>query len=376
MPAKKKTPQGMGPRKLTEGEAEVLAEQLLRERAVEARAIRVLGKQTFIERATEAELRDLIEGTAVRDAILDELRKSMTPVRPWPRTRAALRGEEEMVLLTSDWQLGTLLVNEVGDIGGAGFTTAIAEERIRRMVARTILLQQRYRTQRLTIAVGGDMVEGDGSPGSSIFKQQSGQVEHGGVISQMLNVSRIMAEVVRALAPHFESVRVCSVPGNHARVSDGSTWHGANSFDYAALEHARALCQLIPNAVWHNATTFYQFIELTGGQTAMLVHGDDMKSSSKKSMLEYAAKWKALAKRDFALLLTGHHHQFQVVTGSDVTVLVNGAVPGLSSFSVKSLSVGNEPTQVVLVVGASGIEAIHPLVLDAPRPAAGVVRAA
>jgi hypothetical protein len=138
---------------------------------------------------------------AAHDAML-----SHGPVPPVPApAKDRRRKKPEVALLHStDWQLGKQTLT---------YNSAECERLVKQSIEKTISITNIQRSDHpvrdCVLMLGGDLVEN-----TTIFPSQVYEVDSD-VMTQFVEVSRIIIDITRTLLANFEKVTVICEPGNH-----------------------------------------------------------------------------------------------------------------------------------------------------------------
>lgn len=158
----------------------------------------------------------------------------------------------------------------------------------------------------VTIAFGGDMVEGLFNFPSQAFEIDSTLFE------QYVNVSRLVVDVVRFALANYEKVTVVPEWGNHGRIgSKRDNVPRSDNFDRMCYELAHQLLQGEKRLVWQDCPEDIQRIEI-GNYRALLIHGDEVGRNgfaSPGAIVQHANKWRSGSYPwEFRDVYIGHYH--------------------------------------------------------------------
>jgi hypothetical protein len=158
----------------------------------------------------------------------------------------------------------------------------------------------------VTIAFGGDMVEGLFNFPSQAFEIDSTLFE------QYVNVSRLVVDVVRFALANYEKVTVVPEWGNHGRIgSKRDNVPRSDNFDRMCYELARQLLAGEKRLTWQECPEDIQRIEI-GNYRALLIHGDEVGRNgfaSPGAIVQHANKWRSGSYPwEFRDVYIGHYH--------------------------------------------------------------------
>lgn len=337
-------------------DAEVAAAVGITTAAAKSRRNRLHGKTYHVDSEDRSSLLKLVKQAAWQDRLIDAVREAASsPLKPLPKVALKKAGEREHALQLSDLQFGEHLT-EAQSAGLARYDSALAEQRVAMLAEKVIAVQERDRVKRLNVWMEGDLVEG-----TTIYASQSFYVDSH-VVSQTIEVGRVLAQFLRTVAPYYDEIVVDGVLGNHGRIS--KEMPVAANMDLLAMKYMEALVADIKNVRTRiQDKTFYAIVERFG-RRYLLVHGDDVVMSL-TGFKTAVRKWRDLVGQ-VDVVLVGHHHT-SVVTP---TLVVNGSFVGPSEYSLKTMGESSQAAQNLLTVSAAGIESVQQLSLETePRRA-------
>lgn len=335
-------------------------------------------------KAQEREMRRLVERRAVIEEWRDAIREAALTVDPPPTWDVGGFGpgdEETAVLILSDVHYGQSTPARIN----AGWThTPKVVERQFEALARAVLKIWDLRRQsmpwrNLVILRLGDMVDGDGMRAS-----QARQVEPI-VVKQTAEVARLEAAFIQACLQAFDTVRVESVPGNHARTSPKPGVAGlaeldpADSYDWLSAEFLRATLAPAIEAGRVEIKNHESYWAVTDvmGHRVILEHGSSLRGGGSWGGLPYysidraAAAYREL-EGPFTVLAFGHYHRPYVLpAGFGGLVVGNGSFAPTTPFVAGSKHRATRPSQTLLSIHPrKGVTMITHLYLDTQREAA------
>lgn len=294
----------------------------------------------------------------VRDLeIIQNFREATARVKPRYRPRVFKAKEaaspHEHVLLLSDLHAGEV-VTEEEVLGLNSYNWQIMLDRLEK-IQKSILSFQAHRpypVKKLNVWMLGDMISG------SIHEDLEVTNEFGHEQS-VVQLGHDLAVWLEEFVPHYESISVSGVVGNHARrhrkprakraATDNSDWTV-----YKFLE------------VYHrdNSAFDFNFPEakfadtiVAGGWRALLIHGDGIRSTMVDvpfgGIIRYSQKLEAQfhkAGRPLDLICCGHWHTMNAVDGIGTKLYINGAVKGADEYSLQRFGSARPPGQLLLTM--------------------------
>ena len=234
---------------------------------------------------------------AAHDAML-----SMGGVPPVPTPTKDIRKKrgEVALLHSTDWQLGKQTLT---------YNTKECERLVKQSIEKTIKIANIQRAdhpvKEIVLMLGGDIVEN-----TTIFPAQVYEVDSD-IMTQFVEASRILIDIVRILLANFEKVTVVCEPGNHGRIGKFG--------------------ELPKDIKWGTASTIVRF-------------ADRWKSGAYKFFDEVDNITKGFNFRD---LYIGHYHQHQSwnMANGEGSVFMSGAVETGNRYARDLLASNGEPSQ-------------------------------
>jgi hypothetical protein len=212
------------------------------------------------------------------------------------------KGKAEVALWhMTDWQ---------GAKRTTSYNSEIMRERVldfaEKAVRITDIQRADHPVREVTIAFGGDMVEGLFNFPSQAFEIDSTLFE------QYVNVSRLVVDVVRFALANYEKVTVVPEWGNHGRIgSKRDNVPRSDNFDRMCYELARQLLAGEKRLTWQECPEDIQRIEI-GNYRALLIHGDEVGRNgfaSPGAIVQHANKWRSGSYPwEFRDVYIGHYH--------------------------------------------------------------------
>ena len=262
---------------------------------------------------------------AAHDAML-----STGPIPPVPTPKKDSRAKKAEVALlhSTDWQLGKQTLT---------YNSKEAERLIKQSIEKTIRIadihRQDHPVKEVVLMLGGDLVEN-----TTIFPSQVYEVDSD-VMSQFVDVSRILIDITRTLLANFEKVTVVCEPGNHGRIGKFGELPKDINWDKLAYMFAGQALKDEKRLTWQMSKEDIQRVVI-GNYKALLIHGDEIRWGTASTIVRFADRWKSGAYKffdeveqitkgfDFRDLYIGHYHQHQSwnMANGEGSVFMSGAV--------------------------------------------------
>ncbi|MEU3052219.1 hypothetical protein [Streptomyces griseus] len=258
------------------------------------------------------------------------------------------RGEEYAVALLSDLQTGKLTPD---------YNSVVCADRVMRYARRIVRLAEIQRlhhpVRHCVIPMLGDMVEG-----VDIFPGQQWLIDST-LYDQLFNTTpALLADFVRYLLAHFDTVTVYAVDGNHGRIGRRGQFGPMDNADRMLYRILAMLLRDEPRFQLkmtdpQGERNWYQVMEL-GSYSALLIHGDQIRGHS-------GFPWYGLGKKvngwgsggipeRFGDVFMGHYHQLGRIPLNQRSVWCNGSTESTNTFASETLAAQSEPSQWLLFV--------------------------
>ena len=233
------------------------------------------------------------------------------PVVPAPKKDSRSKRGEVALLHSTDWQLGKHTLT---------YNTKECERLVKQSVEKTIRIANIQRAdhpvKEIVLMLGGDIVEN-----TTIFPAQVYEVDSD-VMTQFVEASRILIDIVRILLANFEKVTVICEPGNHGRIGKFGELPKDINWDKLTYMFAGQALRDEKRLTWQMTKEDIQRVTI-GNYKALLIHGDEIRWGTASTIVRFADRWKSGAYKffdevdeitkgfDFRDLYIGHYHQHQ-----------------------------------------------------------------
>lgn len=258
------------------------------------------------------------------------------------------------ILCLGDWHYGEVV--RPSEAGGYEFNAAIAEDRIRRAVEKTVSLTRDalagLEYPGIIVALLGDMTSGALHPELAESDEYS-------VFMAILRVRDLLVGAIRALADEFGRVFVPTAVGNHGRAFDRkprAKGYAERNSDWLVYQLVAREFQNDPRVtvmVPDSGETVFRVY----GRTFLLTHGDQLGTRGGDGIIGalgpiMRGSMKTLRSVqslgvDVDHLIVGHWHQSIHLP----QVTVNGTIKGPDEYALKLLRApAEDPSQTLMVV--------------------------
>lgn len=306
-----------------------------------------LARQLYETKHKHADYLETVE-EAVRDAIAGI---SLAPV-PNPFDTApdewSIGREEYAVALLSDLQTG----KRTPDYDSTTCRTRVMQY-ARKIVDLSDIQRLHHPVRHCIVPMLGDMVEG-----VDIFPGQQWLIDST-LYAQLFNTTpTLLADFVRYLLAHFETVTVYAVDGNHGRIGRRGQFGPMDNADRMLYRILALLLRDEPRFRLvmtdpEGERNWYQVMSL-GKYSALLIHGDQIRGHSGFPWYGLGKKvngWGSggIAER-FDDVFMGHWHQLGRIPLNQRSVWCNGSTESTNTFAAETLAAQSEPSQWLLFV--------------------------
>lgn len=289
---------------------------------------------------------------AVWQAVTDAVgQQTIKPVKA-PRLAAPKgAGEPEVaVALLSDLQTGKITPD---------YNTDVCRDRVMRYAEKVVSITRVQRADHpvseCVVPLLGDLVEG-----VDIFPGQQWLIDST-LYRQVFDTTPvIVADFLRFLLAHFDTVRVEAVQGNHGRIGRKGVFGPEDNADRMVYRVVKLMMRDEPRLTFNMADpdgerAWYKIMRI-GEYSAMLIHGDQIRGSM-------GYPWYGLGKKihswgsgglgadsDFKDVMLGHWHQTARIPLNHRTVWQNGSTESTNTFASEMLAAQSDPSQWLLFV--------------------------
>ena len=215
----------------------------------------------------------------------------------------------------------------------------------------------------LVVPLLGDMVSGD-------IHQELRETNQDHTMGQMIRGANLIAQALMFMAPHFKTVRVPCVVGNHGRMTQKPPAKDKYvNWDYMLYQWVAAFCREQSNIEFEIPKSFFHVFSVCN-RNILIMHGDSMKGkaatadvlrtlTSMRTVLQYRTGLEeevSIGQSNeedfngatfFDSAFMGHYHrvdEFDIGTGE---AHICGCMKGGDEYALNQLSVISKPKQLV-----------------------------
>ena len=284
-------------------------------------------------REYNAKLREESHFENLRDVMIDTIKNSGNVISHSYRNLVSdytIPNPVEASLLISDIHYGIEINNPINR-----FNKLIAQERLEILSEKTLEYCAVNQVQKLNVCILGDCISG--------LIQLTARVEQEeDVITQIIDISELLSEMIAKFARIIPEIRVFTVYGNHGRsISDKKS--NVNRENYERLIYHYINTKIDIDNVQFISSDVYDYLTANiGGKNIVMEHGD----KGSKCVSDYT---NILGYKPDEIY-RGHYHRFSVINDNDTRVITNGSVCGTDDYAL-SLRKATKPSQTLIVYG-------------------------
>lgn len=300
----------------------------------EVQRLELLKQEVYKEKCKlqdqKREYNKLLRQTARYEHIIDICKEKIEELEPIElnSTYNPNPTNTEAVLIISDFHYGLEVDNVINE-----YNTEIAKERLETLLKKTIYYCSLNKVQKLHIGLAGDLICG-------AIHLQSRVAAEEDLISQVINVSELLAQFINKLKAHIPEVKVWGVIGNHSRVNaDKKSNMPAENFERLIFKYIELR---LPNVtVGTNGLEDWVAFKVKD-ETVFMTHGDkDKLNNIKLHAVNLLGK---VPDR----IYFGHIHHLNIKDDNGTEIVVNGSIVSVDEYAM-GLRCNTKPYQILQV---------------------------
>ena len=276
------------------------------------------------------EYNKLLRESARYEHLVDRMEKAIEGIEP---LRLGVCYESnptdiEAVLILSDFHYGLEVDNVLNE-----YNTDIAKERLKILLDKTVYYCNIHRVQKLHVGLAGDLICG-------AIHLQSRVAAEEDLISQVINVSELLANFINSLRARIPEVKVWGVIGNHSRVNaDKKSNMPAENFERLIFKYIE---MRLPGVVVGTNGLEDWITFKVRDQLVFMTHGDkDSLGNVKLHAVNLLGK---VPDR----IYFGHIHHLNVKDDNGTEIVVNGSIVSTDEYAM-GLRCHTKPYQILQV---------------------------
>lgn len=312
------------------------------------------------ELAVEREQLQAVAGEKSFRNFLDNLVRSVIPKLDPPKAYkpqkfTASTIDESLILLLSDWHAYEIVKKE-RVLGLNEYNADVLAKRSWKVINSTLSIVEKlrkggWRFPRLVVAANGDFISGT-------IHEVEWHSDAPNVIQSAIGCGLLLAQALRDLSAHFETIEVFGTPGNHGRLPDHkrvSQKAPTRSWDYLIYAIAQQTLADCPN-VRFILPDAYSVVYDVQGWAVYQGHGHDIRSWQNIPFYGISRTATGLNALRVAngnpinYFLFSHFHTAGSICAPGSEYFVNGSLIGGTEHSVHGLGRSDKPSQWLLGV--------------------------
>ena len=210
----------------------------------------------------------------------------------------------------------------------------------------------------LVVPLLGDMISGD-------IHEELSHTNLDNCMMQMIRGATLIAQALMYMAPHFETVRVPCVVGNHGRMTRKPPMKDKfMDWDYLMYQWIAALCQKQDNIEFHIPRSFLTVFPVCN-RNILAMHGDAVSGAGslasvtkvitnlrsvlhfKKGLENELGEVPETIPAHFDSVMIGHFHRVDELDIGTGTAHICGCMKGADEFAMTRLQAVTKPQQIV-----------------------------
>lgn len=292
------------------------------------------------------QLREDARATANYEILLNAVRESGTATLPPLDDVFISDNDEDMVILLSDLHVGLNVANNFGV-----YNTTVIKSRLINYINNICDIQSARKCKNAYVVLLGDMCNGSIHVTTRLENREN-------TIKQIQTAAELITHFVYSIAPHFETVYINSVAGNHSRIGLKEDVLRDERLDDIIPWYMKAKLEHIDKIKFKDCPNIDPTINdfEVKGKKIVAVHGDfdtfgETGVSKLTMMLRYIPD----------IVIMGHLHHSEYTNVSDVDVIRCGSLCGACNNYEVEKRIFGKPQQMVFTINENGITGIYPI---------------
>ena len=212
----------------------------------------------------------------------------------------------------------------------------------------------------LVIPMLGDMISGD-------IHEELARSNLGNCMEQMIRGANLIAQALMYLAPHFKSIRVPCVVGNHGRMTRKPPMKDKYmDWDFMLYQWVAAFCRDQDNIEFNIPKTYVNMVEVNNNRI-LIMHGDSISGAgsnvsitkaitSLRGVFQYRKNYEVETglgylydgePLNFDSAMIGHFHRIDEIDIGTGELHICGCMKGPDEFALQRLHTASKPKQIV-----------------------------
>ena len=311
-----------------------------------------------------------LDGTSIIEAIQDAaISFKKVPLQNIPKPKGPIKGQSAQIVVAplTDTHIGED-VDYQQMAGLNSYSFDIFNKRLFGWATTVLNLVQLRRASvpinELVIPMLGDMISGD-------IHDELIKTNQDNVMGQMIRGANLIAQALMYLAPHFKTITVPCVVGNHGRMTRKPPMKDKYmDWDYLLYQFVAVFCSNQKNIKFDIRTSYMNIFKIFN-RNILIMHGDSASGAgsmstisrvitSLRSVLQYRTGLEPETHKanseildpnhmptTFDSVLMGHFHRVDEIDIGTGHAIICGCMKGGDEFALQRLAVITKPQQIV-----------------------------
>ena len=306
-----------------------------------------------------------LKGYAQTELLADIIKESVpgfTKVEVYPKN-SKVSGDTSQTIVAplSDTHIGEFIdIQQMAGLNSYDFN--IFNNRLYGWATQLVTLVELRRNAvpipELVVPMLGDMISGD-------IHEELSHTNLTNCMMQMIRGANLIAQALMFIAPHFESIRVPCVVGNHGRMTRKPPMKDKYmDWDYLMYQWIAALCQKQSNIEFHIPRSFLTVFPVCN-RNVLAMHGDAVSGAGslasitkvltnlrsvlhfRKGLENELGELPETIPAHFDSVMIGHFHRVDELDIGTGTAHICGCMKGADEFAMTRLQAVTKPQQIV-----------------------------
>ena len=315
------------------------------------------GEAAFWKKLYNQSIRDSAKKEIITDAI-NELAPSFNaiPLKEYSKPKGNFRGKQQQTVIAplSDTHVGEAVYKEqMLDINS--YDWDLFNQRLYGW-ANQLLNLVNYRRNiapidNLIVPMLGDMISGD-------IHEELARSNISNCMEQMIRGANLIAQALMFLAPHFKSIRVPCVVGNHGRMTRKPPMKDKYmDWDYMMYQWVSTFCKNQDNISFELPKSYLHVFSVYN-QKILIMHGDSVSGAGSntsitraitnlRGVMQYKDNLSNKSEIKFDSAMIGHFHRIDEIDIGTGELHICGTMKGPDEFALQRLHTATKPKHLV-----------------------------
>lgn len=241
--------------------------------------------------------------------------------------------EKTAILCLSDWHIGSIV-----DLPNNYYSIDVAKDRAQQLTDRVKQYCLEMHITNLVIEINGDMVDGIIVTGNRCMQEEN-------TVEQIIDVSKMLAEMINSFKPYVQSIKVVTTLGNHGRLTPNKKDQAGEKENFEMLipEFLKLTLDKDIKLITSHGMDIVKYN--IGDKIIGLAHGHHDKPVN--AIENFIKLYKEVPNE----IHLGHYHAMSDKCESNIYINVNGSLRGTDDYSWETMRESTKPSQNLIVYG-------------------------